>query len=135
MTLEKVKRASCFALLCDKVYDIASNEQLVTFIKYVDPDSSMATTQFLSTKNLLTSSESANAETIKSTVLTQMAESKLYVSKLRGLATDEAGIMTGKRNGVSSKLREESKLLLSMHCICHHVASACNDANDDVAYN
>lgn len=135
MTLEKVKRASCFALLCDKVYDIASNEQLVTFIKYVDPDSSMATTQFLSTKNLLTSSESANAETIKSTVLTQMAESKLYVSKLRGLATDEAGIMTGKRNGVSSKLREESKLLPSMHCICHHVASACNDANDDVAYN
>lgn len=134
VTLEKVKRASCFALLCDEVCDIANNEQLVTFIKYVDPDSSKATTQFLSTKNLLTNSESANAETIKSTVLTQMAESKLEVSKLTGLATDGASVMTGKRNGVASKLREESKLLLSVHCICHRLALACNDANDDVAY-
>ena len=134
VTLEKVKRASCFALLCDEVCDIANNEQLVTFIKYVDPDSSKATTQFLSTKDLLTNSESANAETIKSTVLTQIAESKLEVSKLTGLATDGASVMTGKRNGVASKLREESKLLLSVHCFCHRLALACNDANDDVAY-
>ena len=133
VTLEKVKRATCFALLCDEVCDIANNEQLVTFIKYVDPDSSNATTQFLSTKNLLTSSQSANAETIKSTVLTQMAESKLEVSKLTGLATDGASEMTGKRNGVASKLCEESKLLLSMHCICHRLVLACNDVNDDVA--
>ena len=42
--------------------------------------------------------------------------------------------MTGKRNGVASKLREESKLLLSGHCICHPLALAYNDANDDVAY-
>ena len=102
VTLEKVKRASCFALLCDEVFDIANNEQLVTFIKYIDPDSSKATTQFLSNKNLLTTSESANAETIKSTVLTQMAESKLEVSKLTGLATDGASVMTGKRNGIAS---------------------------------
>lgn len=130
-TLEKVKRAGCFALLCDEVCDIANNEQLVTFIKYVDPDSSRATTEFLSTNNLLTSSYS---ETIKSTVLTQMADAKLEVSKLTGLATDGASVMTGKRNGVACKLREESKLLLSVHCICHRLALACNDANDDVAY-
>ena len=42
--------------------------------------------------------------------------------------------MTGKRNGVASKLREESKLLLSMHCICHRLVLECNDVNDDVAY-
>ena len=40
MTQEKVKKASCFALLCDEVCDMANNEQLVTFIDYVDPDSS-----------------------------------------------------------------------------------------------
>ena len=134
MFQKKVKRASCFAHLCDEVCDIANNEQLVTFIKYVDPDSSKATTQFLSTKNLLTSSKSANAETIKSTVLTPMAESKLEVFQLTGLKTDGASVMTGRRNGVASKLHEESKLLLSMHCICHRLALACNDANDDFAY-
>ena len=133
-TLEKVNRTSRFALLCDEVCDIASNEELVTFIKYIDPDSSKATTQFLCSKNLLTSSESANAETIKSTVLMQMAESKLEVSKLTGLATDGASVMMGKRNGIASKLREESKLLLSVHCICHRLVLACNNSNDYVAY-
>ena len=133
-SLSALKRASCFALLCDEVCDIANNEQLFTFIKYIDPDSSKATTQFLSTKNRLTSSKSASAETIKSTVLTPMAESKLEVSKLTGLATDGASVMTGKRNGVASKLCEASKLLLSMHCICHHLALACNNANDDIAF-
>ena len=62
---------------------------------------------------------------IKSTVLTQMAESKLEVSKLTGLATDGVSVMAGKRNGIASKLCEESKLLLSVHC---------NNGNDDVAY-
>lgn len=63
-----------------------------------------------------------------------MAESKLEVFQLTGLATYGASVMTGRRNGVASQLREESKLLLSMHCICHRLALACNDANDDVAY-
>ena len=63
-----------------------------------------------------------------------MAESKLEVSKLTGLATDGASEMTGKRNGVASKLREESKLLLGVHCFCHCLALACNDVNDKVAY-
>lgn len=79
VTLEKVKRATCFTFCCDEVCDIANNEQLITFIKYINPDSSKATTQFLSTKNILTSFQSPKAETIKSTVLTQMAESKLKV--------------------------------------------------------
>lgn len=75
VTLEKVKRATCFTLHSDEVCDIANNEQLINFIKYIDPDSSKATTQFLSTKNLLTSFESPKAERIKSTVLTQIADS------------------------------------------------------------
>jgi len=66
----------------------------------------------------MTSSKSANAKTIKSTVLTQMAKSKLEVLKLTGLGTDGASVMTGKRNGIAFKLCGESKLLLSVHCIC-----------------
>ena len=106
LTLEKVESASCFAILCDKVCDIANNEQLVTFVTYIDPHSSKETTQVLSTKNLLTGSASGDAET-KSTVLMQMAESKLEMSKLTGLATDGASVMRGKTNGIGSKLREE----------------------------
>jgi len=64
----------------------------------------------------------------------QLQVSKLELSKLTELATDGASVMTGKRNGVASKLREELKLLLNVHCICHRLALACNDANDEAAY-
>ena len=52
MTQKKAKRRSSLAFYSDKVCDIANNEQLVTFIKYVDPDSSIATTQVLPINNL-----------------------------------------------------------------------------------
>ena len=31
-------------------------------------------------------------------------------------------------------LREDCKLLLNVHCICHRLALACGDANDQVSY-
>ena len=31
-------------------------------------------------------------------------------------------------------MRQECKLLLNVHCICHRLALACGDANDHVSY-
>ena len=62
----------------------------------------------------------------------QIAAAKLEKSKLTGLATDGCSVMTGKRSGVAFKMRQECKLLLNVHCICHHLALTCGDANDHV---
>lgn len=64
----------------------------------------------------------------------QIAAAKLEKSKLTGLATDGCSVMTGKCNGVAVKTRQECKLLLNAHCICHCLALACGDANDHVSY-
>ena len=42
--------------------------------------------------------------------------------------------MTGKRNGVAARLRADNKALINIHCICHRLALACGDANDNVSY-
>ena len=42
--------------------------------------------------------------------------------------------MVGKENGVAAKLKREAKLLLNVHCICHRLALACGDANDQISY-
>ena len=42
--------------------------------------------------------------------------------------------MAGKRNGVPVKPCKESPLLPNVHCICHNLALACGDANNDVSY-
>ena len=64
----------------------------------------------------------------------QIAAAKLEKSNLTGLATDGCSVMTGKRNGVAVKMRQECKLLLNVHCICYRLALACGNANDHVSY-
>ena len=132
--VEKIKHASTFGLLTDEVCDITNKAQLVTFIKYVDADTSKASTQFIAIDDLLKDSNSANSTTVKNTVMKQLNECGLDVKKLSGLVTDGCSVMTGKRNGVSVQLRKESPMLLNVHCICHRLALACGDANNDVSY-
>ena len=70
--VEKSQRASFMGLLIDEVMDIAQREQLVSFIRYVDQDIYEVKTDFLAVNDILESSTSANAETIKSVVVKQI---------------------------------------------------------------
>lgn len=56
------------------------------------------------------------------------------MKKLSDLATDGCSMMTGKRNSVSSQLHKESPLLLNVHCICHCLALAFGNTNNDISY-
>ena len=132
--VKKAQQASCMGLLIDEVMDIAQREQLVSFIRYVDPDTHEVKTDFLAVNDILENSSSANAETIKSVVVKQLSDCDLDINKLSGLSTDGASVMVGKENGVAAKLKREAKMLLNVHCICHRLALACGDANDDISY-
>lgn len=132
--LQKVGKANFFSILCDEVCDISNKEQLVTFVQYVDQDSGKADVKFLAIDDVLEEYDSANGDAIKSVLVKQIAAPKLEKSKLAGLATDGCSVMTGKRNGVAVKMRQECKLLLNVHCICHRLALACADANDHISY-
>ena len=120
-------------LLIDEVMDIAQREQLVSFIRYVDPDTHEVKTDFLAVSDILESSSSANAETIKSVVVKQLSDCDLDINKLSGLSTDGTSVMIGKENGVAAKLKREAKMSLNVHCICHRLAFACEDANNDIS--
>lgn len=131
---KRVRLSNCFGLLCDDVCDISCKEQLVTFLKFVDPDTGRATKEFLAIDDVLEHSPSANAEAIKTVLIRQLNESQVELKKLTRLSSDGASVMTGKRNGVAVLLCEESKVMLNVHCICHRLALACGDANDEVSY-
>ena len=72
--VEMIKQANIFGLLTDEVCDITNIEQLVTFIKFVDGDGNKATTQFIVIDDWLNDCNSANATTIKNTVMKQLNE-------------------------------------------------------------
>ena len=70
--VKKAQHASFMGFLIDEVMDIAQREQLVSFIRYVDQDIYEVKTDFLAVNDILESSTSANAETIKSVVVKQI---------------------------------------------------------------
>ncbi|XP_068690462.1 E3 SUMO-protein ligase KIAA1586-like [Montipora foliosa] len=136
--LQKVGEANFFSILCDEVCDISNKEQLISFVQYVDQDSGKADIKFLAIDDVLEEYDSANADAIKVMLVKQIAAAKLEKSKLTGLVTDGCSVITGKRNGVAVKMRQECKLLLNVHCICHcichRLALACGDTNAHVSY-
>ena len=133
--VENCRKANWFGLVCDEVCDLSNKEQLLTFIKYVDPQTHKATTDFLSASDLLENSHSADANTICTALNQQLENNKLEKSKLSSFASDGASVMTGKNNGVAAKLRSSNnKKLINIHCIAHRLALACGDANNSVSY-
>ena len=67
---------------------------------------------------------------IVNVITEELKRDKLDINKLRSFASDGASVMTGSRNGVAVKLREQVPNLIIIHCICHRLALACNDTND-----
>ncbi|KAK3726559.1 hypothetical protein QZH41_001963 [Actinostola sp. cb2023] len=86
---EQVQQKTCmanfFSILCDEVCDISNKEQLVTFVQYVDQDSSKADVKFLAVDDVLEEFTSANAIAIKSMIFKQIDDSELDVSKLTAI--------------------------------------------------
>ena len=71
-----------FGLLCDEANDVANNEQLITFIKFVNPTTGKPKTKFLAASDLLEKSTSANAAAITNAILKQLEESAIDKDKL-----------------------------------------------------
>ena len=85
-------------------------------------------------RNLLESSDSADAATITKNVLDELTDCRVSVDQLLGFCSDGASVMVGKRNGVAAKLKELNRSLVSVHCICHKLSLACCDTNEEIGY-
>lgn len=68
----QVRKARAYGLMIDEVTDIAVVEQLVMFVQYWDSESKGTETKFLGVRNLLESSDSADAATITKNVLDEL---------------------------------------------------------------
>jgi len=130
--VKKVKNANSYGLMVDEATDVSVVEQLISFIQFANPETGAPEVHFLSIQNVLENSTSANAATIVKLIREELSKDGLEINKLSSLASDGASVMTGSRNGVAAKLRETVPTLINIHCICHRLALACNDANDNL---
>ena len=103
-----ILKAKCFGLLADEFFDVSNKEHLVTFVKFVHPETGKANTAFLAASNLLGNSSSADTEAITNAIVAQLEDAGIDKKKLSSFSLDGASVMTGKRNGVGARLRVEN---------------------------
>lgn len=106
----------------------------LTQSSFVHPKTGKAKTALLASSSLLENSSTADAKTISDALAAQVEDAGIDKRKLASFSSDGASVMTGKRNGVASRLRAGHKTFKNVHCICHHLALAGGDANDTISY-
>ena len=123
--------AHYYGLLVDDVADISNEEQMVAFIQYFDEDTGGIECKYLFTANVLQKSDSADAKTMHQVISDELSNLQIKKNNLKGLATDGASVMTGKKNGLAALLKRDPDVssLVSVHCVCHRLALACTDTN------
>lgn len=128
----KVQEQSFYGLLVDDMTDVSNEEQMLAFVQYFDVDLGRLECKFLFTANALEESTSANATTVHGIITNQLQALKIPLKKLRGLATEGASVMTGKNRGLQALLKKDVISLVAVHCVCHKLALACTDSNDEL---
>ncbi|VDH96877.1 Hypothetical predicted protein [Mytilus galloprovincialis] len=91
--LEKLHSATSYGLLIDDMSDVATIEQMICYVQYVDPDSNEVNTDFLFICNLLENSDSANSQTLFAVLCMKLKDLQMDVKKISGLCTDGASVM------------------------------------------
>ena len=67
--------------------------------------------------------------------LVQCLERKgLSLAKCFGFGSDGASVMTGRRSGVATRMRERSPHLVNIHCMAHRLNLCSSQASKDVPY-
>ena len=131
--IECIRSSRWYSILVDEVTDCSVLEQLLVYVGYIDGQGNPQF-QFLEVKNVLEDSDSPNSATIARLILEELKNDGLNLEDLCGFGSDGASVMVGRVNGVGVKIQAESPKCLRTHCICHRLALACGDSNDEVKY-
>ena len=134
--VDQVKSCPTYGILMDDMTDVTSKEQMILFIQYYCRKEEKVKTKFLSVESVLDQSDScsANAETLFQVFSKKLNELGLDVTKVGGMASDGASVMLGRNNGVAAKLKAMAPSVIAVHCVCHRLALACADSNQELSY-
>ena len=126
--LQGVLSSACFSVMIDETTDVAVLNEMVIYARYVE--NGKVVTNFLKICELF----NGTADTTETTLVANMEDKGLSMSKMVGLGTDRASVMTGVHNGVGARLKRCQPILTSIHCVCHRLALAAAQAGNDMPY-
>ena len=111
---KKLQAAKFFTIMADELADISNKEQLVVCIRWVDDDLTTHE-EFIGLHPLKDTSSKAIFDVLSDAIL----RSGIKISDGRGQYYDGAAAMSGAKNGVAKKFKEQNPKMLYTHCYGH----------------
>ena len=119
---KKLQAAKFFTIMADESADISNKEQLVVCIRWVDDDLT-AHEEFIGLHPLKDTSSKAIFDVLSDAIL----RLGIKISDGRGQCYDGASAMSGAKNGVAKKFKEQNPKMLYTHCYGHALNLAVKD--------
>ena len=116
-----------FSLLLDESNDVSVTKILGVAIIYF----SIKHHKIIHTFLTLIALEKCDAVSIVTALKEELLRLKLNISKLIGIGTDNASVMTGVNNGVYKQLKADVPNLILIRCVCHSIQLAVSHASSE----
>ena len=117
------------SLLTDDSTDISVTKKLVIYARAVNTDFRPLT---MVLENVRVTD--GKAETITQALTDLLHRKNLSIDSVFGLGSNEAAVMTSKKQGVTGKFLNLNPKLINVHCIAHRLALATSEAAENVLY-
>ena len=123
--VDSINRSRFFSVLADETTDISCQEQLTLCARYVSDDFAIEESflQFVPITDL-------SGKNLASTILNNLSDIGIDVSKMRGQGYDGATAMSGRLNGAQAYIREIIPTALYVHCAAHSLNLAVSNSCD-----
>jgi hypothetical protein len=121
--VERIKASSSFALLSDSGTDMSTEDHLFIYVRYLHPDTLVATTEYLTCMKLL----ATTADAITTVMLGVMTALGLDVQRMAGFCSDGAATMAGMKSRVAARLKAVNPCIVAVRCVVHHTALVMSD--------
>ena len=126
--ISDMQQSDSIALMVDESTDISVLKQLVIYGRCV-VDGELKS-HFLGIKDLF----NGTAETIETSLLQFLQDVGLSLSSVSSFGSDRASVMTGRQNGVATRLQRVNSGIVAIRCVAHRLALAVSQASQSIPY-
>ena len=126
----QIQQSRFVSVLVDESTDISVTRKLVVYVRFMTEDF-VPTTRFVKNPDLSDGKATAILDCLK-TVLKENHVPLPVLSKVFGLGSDGASVMTGHKGGVSALMKKENPMLVNVHCLAHRLALSTSQGASDI---
>ena len=127
--VDKLQNSPAITALSDESTDIAVNKRMVIYCQISDPVTMKPSTHFVTNIHL----HEATGKAIADEIFKQFNKRGITPTKITGLGSDGASVMTGTQKGATGMMMRQNPHLVNVHCVAHRLALCTSQAADKIA--